>query len=95
MNKAVALLPALAFTEAPPLMRTSMTATWLLEAALCNGVSPTLVFRPTCIGVMPRLNRALQLQRTVQICHPAADNAEPTIFNLMPCGCDATVRADH
>ena len=40
-----------------------MTATWLLEAALCNGVSPTLVFKHTCIAVMLWLQRALQLTR--------------------------------
>ena len=68
MNKAVALLPALAFTEAPALMRTSMTATWLLEAALCRGVSPTLVFKPTCIAAIIRLERAFQLQEQ-QISH--------------------------
>ena len=68
MNKAVALLPALAFTDAPALIRTSMTATWLLEAALCKGVSPTLVFKPTCIAAMIRLQRAFQLQEE-QMCH--------------------------
>ena len=48
MKSAVALLPALAFTRAPAWIRVSITATWPLEAALCRGVSPTLVFRPTC-----------------------------------------------
>ena len=48
MKSAVALLPALAFTRAPAWIRVLITATWPLEAALCRGVSPTLVFRPTC-----------------------------------------------
>jgi hypothetical protein len=48
MKSAVALLPALEFTRAPAWIRVLITATWPLEAALCRGVSPTLVFRPTC-----------------------------------------------
>ena len=49
MKRAVALLPARAFTAAPARIRDSLTRTWLLEAALCSGVSPTLVFRATWI----------------------------------------------
>ena len=95
MNKAVALLPALAFTEAPALMRTSMTATWLLEAALCNGVSPTLVFRPTCIAVMTRLQTALQLQNRCRYATLLLTMQSPVLSIFLPWGCVAVVRARH